>query len=92
MFSAVQLSAYPHGSQQADVVGQQLFEDEEVTGRLLLMQLLHLVLHLCQLGQRPGQGRVVLRVPQHGQTFGEYSRVPTQFWFVSERGIQRPFS
>jgi len=47
------LSAYPHCTQQADVVTKQQSKDEEVTSGLLLMQLLHLVLHLCQLGEGP---------------------------------------
>lgn len=89
----MQLSAYPDSSQQADIVGQHLLENEEITGCLLLMQLLHLVLYLCQLGQSPGQGRVVLRVSQHGQTFGKYCRVPTQFWFATEKESRmRPVS
>ena len=86
----VQLLAYPHSAQQADVVGQHLLKNEEVTGCLLLMQLLHLVLHLCQLGQGPGQGCVVLRVTQHGHTFGKYCCVPTQLWF--RRRKQKTFS
>lgn len=72
-------AAYPNSPQQANVVSQQFLKDEEVAGCLLLMQLLHLVLQLRQLGQGPGQGRVVLRVPQHGHAFGKYCRVPTQF-------------
>lgn len=68
---------YPNSPQQANVVSQQFLKDEEVAGCLLLMQLLHLVLQLCQLGQSPGQGCVVLGVPQHGHAFCKYCCVPT---------------
>lgn len=79
--SPLQLRAYPNSPQQANIVSQQFLKDEEVAGCLLLVQLLHLVLQLCQLGQSPGQGCVVLRVAQHGHAFGKYGCVPAEFWF-----------
>jgi hypothetical protein len=42
------------------------------------VQLLHLVLHLGQLGQGAGQRRVVLRAAQHGHALGEAGRVEGQ--------------
>ncbi|TNN79854.1 hypothetical protein EYF80_009891 [Liparis tanakae] len=47
---------YPHGSEQPDVIGDEFGEAEGVVGGLVLVQLLHLVLHLRQLRERPGQG------------------------------------
>ena len=52
--------SYPCNGQEANVVAQELGEEKEVTAGLLLMQLLHLLLHLGQLGERPGQSGVVL--------------------------------
>lgn len=75
--SPLQLRTYPNSPQKANVVSQQFLKDEEVAGCLLLMQLLHLVLQLCQLGQSPGQSCVVLRVSQHGHAFCKYRSVPT---------------
>lgn len=62
---------YPDGSQQADVICDDFGEAKGVVRRLVLVQLLHLVLHLCQLRESSGQSRVVLRTAQHGRALGE---------------------
>lgn len=62
---------HPHGSQQADVICDDFGKAEGVVGCLVLVQLLHLVLHLGQLREGSGQSRVVLRAAQHGRALGE---------------------
>ena len=69
---------YLDGGDETHVVSQQLREQVEVGAGLVLVQLLHLLLHLRQLGQRPRQRRVVLAVTQHGRRLGEGSRVHRQ--------------
>ena len=71
---------YPDGSQQADVVCDELCEAEGVVGGLVLVQLLHLVLHLGQLREGAGQSRVVLRAAQHRRALSEAGRVQRQLW------------
>lgn len=63
--------AYTDDGQEADVITEELGQEEEVTVGLFLVELLDLFLHLCQLGERPRQRRVVLGAPEHGQALGE---------------------
>lgn len=67
----IQLFQYPHGSKQADVICDDFGKAEGVVCSLVLVQLLHLVLHLCQLRESSGQSGVVLRAAQHGRAFGK---------------------
>lgn len=79
---------HPDGSEQADVICDDLGEAEGVVGRLLLVQLLHLVLHLGQLGEGAGQRRVVFGAAQHGHALGEAGRVGRQVWDRNAEGTE----
>lgn len=59
------------GAHDADVVVYQLAQEVEVVLGLLLVHLLHLLLHVCELLQRGRQLGVVLGASQEPQTLAE---------------------
>lgn len=63
--------AYADYGQEANIVTQELREEEEVIVGLFLVELLDLFFHLSQLGESPWQCCVVLRAPKHGETLGK---------------------
>ena len=71
----MKVAHYPHGAKQADVICDDFGEAEGVVCSLVLVQLLHLVLHLCQLRESSGQSRVVFCAAQHGRALGKAGSV-----------------
>ena len=69
------LECFPDTANNANVVPDQLGHQVEVVLGLLLMHLLHLLLHLGQLGEGRGQLAVVLGAAKHGEALGEGVRV-----------------